>query len=158
MLLHCFVLVSRVWDISSGTGPCFPLAGGLCRQYTNGKENLLIRHQQQANNLLSWINFTPHVISRGDWLKKVTNIINSTEKNAVISTTKLEESPKKLKNHPWPLFRPVSKSILSHNILNHEWLYPFKDVGWFSVDSLWELTLHERMMCSRIFNFHASLS
>jgi hypothetical protein len=28
-----FLLVSRVWDISSGIGPCFPLAGGLCKFY-----------------------------------------------------------------------------------------------------------------------------
>ncbi len=27
-------LVSRVWDISSGIGLCFPLAGGLCKLYS----------------------------------------------------------------------------------------------------------------------------
>jgi hypothetical protein len=26
---------SRVWDISSGISPCFPLAGGLCKLYAN---------------------------------------------------------------------------------------------------------------------------
>ncbi len=26
---------ARVWDISSGIGPCFPLAGGLCKFYAN---------------------------------------------------------------------------------------------------------------------------
>ncbi len=31
--IPCFLLVSRVWDISSGIGPCFPLAGGLCKFY-----------------------------------------------------------------------------------------------------------------------------
>ncbi len=34
-------------------------------------------------------------------------------------------------------------SIQSHNIQTIWWLNPFKDVGWFSVDSLWELTPHE---------------
>ncbi len=28
-----FALVSRVWDISFGIGPCFPSAGGLCKLY-----------------------------------------------------------------------------------------------------------------------------
>jgi hypothetical protein len=27
---------------SAATGPCFPLAGGFCKQYANGKENLLM--------------------------------------------------------------------------------------------------------------------
>jgi hypothetical protein len=31
----CFLLVSRVWYISSGIGPCFPLAGRLCKFYAN---------------------------------------------------------------------------------------------------------------------------
>ncbi len=30
--LPCFLLVRRVWDISSGIGPCFPLARGLFKQ------------------------------------------------------------------------------------------------------------------------------
>jgi hypothetical protein len=28
-------LVSRVWEISSGICPCFPLAGGFCKFYAN---------------------------------------------------------------------------------------------------------------------------
>jgi hypothetical protein len=31
----CFLLVSRVRDISSGIGPCFPLAGALSKLYAN---------------------------------------------------------------------------------------------------------------------------
>jgi hypothetical protein len=34
----CFLLVSRVWEISSGIGPCFPLVGGLCKLYANAGE------------------------------------------------------------------------------------------------------------------------
>jgi hypothetical protein len=42
-------LVSRVWDISSGIGPCFPLAGGLCKFYANAGGKLQI----QRHTLLS---------------------------------------------------------------------------------------------------------
>jgi hypothetical protein len=41
MLLAYFVQISLLltgqqgWDISSGFGPCFPLAGGLCKFYAN---------------------------------------------------------------------------------------------------------------------------
>jgi hypothetical protein len=31
----CLLLVSRVWDISSGISPFFSLAGGLCKFYAN---------------------------------------------------------------------------------------------------------------------------
>jgi hypothetical protein len=31
----CFLLVSKVLEISSGIGPCFPLAEGLCKFYAN---------------------------------------------------------------------------------------------------------------------------
>jgi len=34
--------VSRVWDISSGIGPCLSLAGGLCKLYANGRGKLPI--------------------------------------------------------------------------------------------------------------------
>jgi hypothetical protein len=35
--------VSKIWDISSGIGPCFPLTGGLCKFYANagGKQPML---------------------------------------------------------------------------------------------------------------------
>jgi hypothetical protein len=64
----CFLLV---WDISSGIGPCFPLAGGLCRFYANAggkqpmqRQLLLVQYKQQANPNLSVHNYTPLVISR----------------------------------------------------------------------------------------------
>jgi hypothetical protein len=66
----CFLLVSRIWDISSGIGPCFPLAGGLCWFYANAggkptiqRQPLLVQYKQQANTLLSMNNFTQLVIS-----------------------------------------------------------------------------------------------
>jgi hypothetical protein len=47
-------------DISSGTSPCFPLAGGLCKYYDNAggkqpiqRQPLLLQQKQQANPLLS---------------------------------------------------------------------------------------------------------
>jgi hypothetical protein len=62
------VVPARVWDISSGIGPCFPLAGGLCKFYANvgGKQPmqrqlLLVQYKQQANPLLSIHNYTPLV-------------------------------------------------------------------------------------------------
>jgi hypothetical protein len=62
---------ARVWDISSGIGPCFPLAGGLCKFYANvrGKQPiqrqlLFVQYKQQANPpLLSIHNYTPHVLA-----------------------------------------------------------------------------------------------
>jgi hypothetical protein len=49
-------MVIRVWDISSGIGPCFPLAGGLCKSYANAgrkqpmqRQLLLVQYKQQAN-------------------------------------------------------------------------------------------------------------
>jgi hypothetical protein len=59
-------LVSRAWDISSGIGPCFPLAGGLCifYAYARGKQPmqrqlLLVQYKQQAIPILSIHNYTP---------------------------------------------------------------------------------------------------
>jgi hypothetical protein len=61
---------ARVWDISSGIGPCFPLAGGLCKFYANvgGKQPiqrqlLLVQYKQQANPILSIHNHTPLVLA-----------------------------------------------------------------------------------------------
>jgi hypothetical protein len=77
----CFLLVSRVWDISSGIGPCFPLAGGLCKFYASAggkqpiqRQLLLVQCKQQANPLLSIHNYTPLVISRNDKNKKLTSL------------------------------------------------------------------------------------
>jgi hypothetical protein len=46
--------LSRVWDISSGIGDCFPLAGGLCKFYANAggkrqvqRQLLLVKYKQQ---------------------------------------------------------------------------------------------------------------
>jgi hypothetical protein len=75
----CFLLVSRVWDISSGIGPCFPLAGGLCNFYANARgiqpiqrQVLLVQYKQQANPMLSINYYTPLVISRNDKNKQLT--------------------------------------------------------------------------------------
>jgi hypothetical protein len=74
----CFLLVSKVWDIPSGIGPCFPLAGGLCKFYANAggkrpmqRQPLLVQYKQ-ANPLLSMNNFTPLVISGNDKNKQLT--------------------------------------------------------------------------------------
>jgi hypothetical protein len=75
----CFLLVSRVWEISSGFGPCFPLAGGLYKFDANAggkrpmqRQPLLVQYKQQANPLLSMNNYTPLVISRDDKIKQLT--------------------------------------------------------------------------------------
>jgi hypothetical protein len=74
-------LVSWVWGISSGIGPCFPLAGGLCKFYAKagGKQPiqrylLLVQYKQQANPLLSMHNYTPLVIRGNDKNKQLTLI------------------------------------------------------------------------------------
>jgi hypothetical protein len=67
----CFLLVSSVWDISLCIGPCFPLAGALCKFDTNARgkrpmhhQPLLVRYKQQANSVLSMHNYTPLMINR----------------------------------------------------------------------------------------------
>ncbi len=35
MLAACTEIVNKDWDISSGIGPCFPLAGEQCKLYAN---------------------------------------------------------------------------------------------------------------------------
>ncbi len=69
----CFLLVSRVWAISSGFDPCFPLAAGLCKLYAKAggkwqiqRQPLLVQYKQQANPPLSMHNYTPLVISGND--------------------------------------------------------------------------------------------
>jgi hypothetical protein len=72
-------LVSRVWDISSGSGPFFPLAEELYKFYANAggkrsiqRQPLLVQHKHQANPLLSMNNYTALVISRNDKIKQLT--------------------------------------------------------------------------------------
>jgi hypothetical protein len=56
--LSCFLLVRA-------GGPCFPLAVGICIFDLIFGPVLsclgLVRHQQQANQLLPWVNYTPHM-------------------------------------------------------------------------------------------------
>jgi hypothetical protein len=75
-LVQISLLFIRFWDISSGIGPCFPLAGGSCKFYVNtgGKrpKQHQARYKQQANPLLSMNNYTPLMISRSDKNKQLT--------------------------------------------------------------------------------------
>ncbi len=73
------LLVRTIWDIFSGIGPCFPLAGGLCKFYANARgkqpiqsQLILVQYKQQANPLLSIHNNTPLLISRNDKNKQIT--------------------------------------------------------------------------------------
>jgi hypothetical protein len=52
-----FLFVIGVWDISSGIGPCFPLAGVLCKFYANATDKrpmqrhpLLVQNKQQSQS------------------------------------------------------------------------------------------------------------
>jgi hypothetical protein len=60
--VYGFLLVCGVWDISSSIDPFFPLAGGLCKFYTNARgkpiqrQPLLVQYKQQANPPFSFIN------------------------------------------------------------------------------------------------------
>jgi hypothetical protein len=71
-----FLMISRVWDISSDIGTCFPLAGGLCKFYSNagGKQPMQRQYRQQANPLLSIRNYTLLLISRNDKNEQLTII------------------------------------------------------------------------------------
>jgi hypothetical protein len=75
----CFLLVSRVWEISLGITPCFLMAGGLCKFYANAVRKLRIQRQpllvpceQQANPVLTMNNNTPLVISWNGKNKQLT--------------------------------------------------------------------------------------
>jgi hypothetical protein len=64
-----------------GIGPSFPLARGLCKYFANagGKQLiqcqlLVAQYKQQANPLLSMLNYTLLVISRNDKNKQLTII------------------------------------------------------------------------------------
>jgi hypothetical protein len=77
----------------SGIGPCFPLAGGLCKLYANSggkqplqRQLLLVQCKHHANPLLSMNNNTPLVISRND---KNTQLTLSQRKLALTAINKL---------------------------------------------------------------------
>ncbi len=77
------LFVRRLWDISLGIGPCFALAGGLCKFYANNggkrpiqRQPLLVRYKQQANPLLLMTNYTPLVTSWNDISKPTQTCIN----------------------------------------------------------------------------------
>jgi hypothetical protein len=77
-------LVSRVWDISLGIGPPFPLAGGLCKLYANagGKlqiqsQSLSVHKKQQAYPLILMYNCTQVLISGNDKKKQLTGPIQT---------------------------------------------------------------------------------
>jgi hypothetical protein len=106
-----------------GIGPCFPLAGGLCKLYANagGKrpihsQPLLVQYKHQANPLLSMHYYTPLVISRKDKNKKVTLLI---ERKLTLTRRKYvngsENSERrdilKIKNQARRFFRPISIHI-----------------------------------------------
>jgi hypothetical protein len=74
-------LVSRIWKISSGIGPFFPLAGGLCKFYAEAggrqqiqRQLLLVQYKQQANSLLSMNKCTQLVILQVTKNKQLTII------------------------------------------------------------------------------------
>jgi hypothetical protein len=74
-------LVSRVWDISLGVCPCFPLARDLCKFYANAGEKqpmqrqlLSVHYKQQVNSLLSMHNYNPILISGNDKNKQLTSL------------------------------------------------------------------------------------
>jgi hypothetical protein len=65
-----------------GIGPCFPLAGGLCKLYANagGKQQiqrqlLLVQYKQQANPHLSMNNYNPFVPS-GNYKNKQLTLLS----------------------------------------------------------------------------------
>ncbi len=77
-MFPCFSLVSRVGNISSGIGPCFPLAGGLYKFYANSggkqpiqRQPLLVHYKQQANPLLPTQNYTSLVVTGNDKAKSI---------------------------------------------------------------------------------------
>ncbi len=103
---HCFLLVSRVQDISLGIRNCFP--GGLCKFYANvgGKRQpLLVQYKQQANPPLSMNNYTPLVISRKNKNKQLSLLsqrkLALTARNIHFLHYKIIRAHKKCKK--WPL-------------------------------------------------------
>jgi hypothetical protein len=63
-----FYWPARVWDNSSGTGPCCPLAGGLCKFYAKagGKRPILSAIQAASQSTFINASYTPLVISGND--------------------------------------------------------------------------------------------
>ncbi len=71
----CFLLVSRVWEISSGMGSGFPWLND-CANFTplpeENDQPLLVQYKQQANPHISMHNYTPTGISGNDKNKQLT--------------------------------------------------------------------------------------
>jgi hypothetical protein len=65
-----FLIGQQGLGLSSGIGPCFPLAGGLVNFVRQRQRKMTM--QQQANSLLSMHNYTLHVISGNDNNKQLT--------------------------------------------------------------------------------------
>jgi hypothetical protein len=96
-------------------GPCFQLAGGLCKFYANAggkqpmRQPLFVQYKQQAHLLLSMDNYTPLSISRNDKNKQLTLLsqrkLALTARNTLL-LQKIIVAPKKFKKWPRPLFRP----------------------------------------------------
>jgi hypothetical protein len=71
--ISLILIGQQVWDISSGIGPCFPLAGALCKLYVNAggklqihRQPLLVQYKQQANPPITIYYFSPLVISMNE--------------------------------------------------------------------------------------------
>jgi hypothetical protein len=93
------LLVSRVWEISSGIGPCFPLAGGLCKFYANagGKRPIQATTTPTASskpNYFSRNNYIPLAISWNDKNKQLT-LLNVNSREIPFLHCTVIEAPKK---------------------------------------------------------------
>ena len=121
---------------SSDVGPCFPLAGGLCKFYANAggkrpiqRQPLLLQYKQQANPLLSMNNYTPLVISRNDNNKQLTLI--SQRKLALTEKIrkwlcKFGGTSKTIKNQARRFFRPISINVCHQKPNSARETVPFK--------------------------------
>jgi hypothetical protein len=94
--------------MSSGMGPCFPMAGGLCKFYANAGGNqpmqrqlLLVQYKQQANPNLSVHNYTPLVISRNDKNKQSINSAVARKNGNKTFTGKFHVQNENKPRSPW---------------------------------------------------------
>ncbi len=105
-------MINKVWEISSGIGPCFPLAGRLCNAWGKRpiqRQPLLVKYKQLANPLLSAHNYTPLVISRNYKNMELTLSQRKLEWTAIYKLHyKIIGAPKKCKNQLPPVVRPSS--------------------------------------------------
>ncbi len=105
---------SSVGAISSSIGPCFSLAGWLCKFYARARgklpiqrQPLLVQYKQQVNQLFSMHNYTPLVISGNDKNKQKT--LQSLRKLALTARNTLFEfkiigAPKNVYKWPFLVF------------------------------------------------------